>query len=76
MFPRAAPISLRCLSRRPLESSPTLLVCRYSVGSPRAFNPYTQNLTLNDAEIRFIDGDAMVVRDSDTINIDAGEYEE
>ncbi|CAN0221506.1 unnamed protein product [Pylaiella littoralis] len=41
-----------------------------------AFHPSTQNLTLNDAEIRFIDGDALVVRNSTTINIDAGEYED
>lgn len=35
-----------------------------------------QNITLSDAELRFCDGDAMVVRDSNMINIDAGEYEE
>ncbi|CAM9160508.1 unnamed protein product [Ectocarpus sp. 4 AP-2014] len=34
------------------------------------------NITLRDAEIRFLDGDALVVRDSNMISIDAGEYEE
>ncbi|CAM9688722.1 unnamed protein product [Scytosiphon promiscuus] len=34
------------------------------------------NITLSDAEIRYCDGDAMVVRNSNMINIDAGEYEE
>ncbi|CAM9345645.1 unnamed protein product [Scytosiphon promiscuus] len=34
------------------------------------------NITCLDTEIRFIDGDALVVRDSETINIDAGGYDD
>eukprot|EP00752_Nemacystus_decipiens_P007213 g6456.t1 len=34
------------------------------------------NITLSDAELRYCDGDAIVVQNSNMINIDAGEYEE
>ncbi|CAM9933566.1 unnamed protein product [Pylaiella littoralis] len=34
------------------------------------------NITLEDIEIRFCDGDAAVVRGSTTVNIDAGSYDE
>eukprot|EP00903_Cladosiphon_okamuranus_P018634 g17151.t1 len=34
------------------------------------------NVTLEDAELRFCDGDALVVRDTNMISIDAGKYEE
>lgn len=36
----------------------------------------SQNVTCKDTEIRFCDGDAMVVRDSNIVNIDAGRYDE
>ena len=39
-------------------------------------DPRVQNITLSNAELRYCDGDAMVVRNSNMINIDAGEYEE
>lgn len=35
-----------------------------------------QNITVEDVDIRFCDGDAEVVRDSTTVNIDAGRYDE
>lgn len=34
-----------------------------------------QNITCENMEIYHCDGDAMVVRDSNIVNIDAGEYE-
>eukprot|EP00903_Cladosiphon_okamuranus_P020463 g18782.t1 len=36
----------------------------------------SQNITCEDIEIRFCDGDAMVVRDSQIVNIDAGDYDD
>ncbi|CAM9648998.1 unnamed protein product [Ascophyllum nodosum] len=36
----------------------------------------SQNITCEDLEIRFCDGDAMVVRDSKIVNIDAGRFDD
>eukprot|EP00752_Nemacystus_decipiens_P014961 g13320.t1 len=36
----------------------------------------SHNITCQDIEIRFCNGDAMVVRDSQIVNIDAGKYDE
>jgi len=35
-----------------------------------------QNITCLDTEIRFLDGDGLVVRNSQNVNIDAGPYDE
>ena len=35
-----------------------------------------QNITCRDTEIRFLDGDGLIVRNSQNINIDAGPYDE
>lgn len=36
----------------------------------------TQNITCIDTEIRYCDGDGLVVRNSQGVNIDAGDYDE
>ncbi|CAM9236986.1 unnamed protein product, partial [Sphacelaria rigidula] len=36
----------------------------------------SQNITCRDVEIRYCDGDAMVVRDSTIVNIDAGRFDD
>lgn len=71
---RAASIGLHCLLSMPLTPPP--IDASRSPILVGSLPPIHQNLTLNDAEIRYIDGDALVVRNSNTINIDAGEYEE
>lgn len=35
-----------------------------------------KNITCLDTEIRFLDGDGLVVRNSQNVNIDAGPYDE
>lgn len=35
-----------------------------------------QNITLQDTEVKFTDGDGVVVRESSMVNIDAGGYDE
>ncbi|CAN0452754.1 unnamed protein product [Pylaiella littoralis] len=84
-FSRCAPAvySLpHVLHKLRLHTSPTRL---YSTSCQRPCRPpwyrfllraLRANITVEDIEIRFCDGDAAVVRGSTTVNIDAGRYDE
>lgn len=65
-----APVATRV---RPLTTIDAPAVFRVPF---RIRSPSTQNITCIDTEIRYCDGDGLVVRNSRNINIDAGDYDE
>ena len=64
---------LRQKRKTNLGHAPLLLPTR---GPNRILFPRLQNITLIDTEVNFVDGDAVVIRSSTTVSIDAGPYDE
>ena len=57
----------------PARTSPILLRPPYP---NLPYLSHLQNITLENTDIRHFDGDAMVVRNSNTVNIDGRNYDE